>query len=189
MQHFKTINELIPFLNDHKESVIFLPTWNGYSNTYCVADHAIACDYEEIENDFYGTEGKMDKRLFSNDLLDKKVVFIGSRFDWRIKNEDIDFLTDDPNQPIELINGEDGDHDLFWKSNGFERVTKISGLVYWSLTLDDAWVAYYPNTKTLRVEKGKETDKEYVFSGKCVGLYDFFDIMKACKIEKQWRIG
>lgn len=159
-------------------SPVFLGAWNGYSDTYTVADHVFTAKYEEIENDFFGTRGKMDKRLFNPNFTEKDVIYIGSRFHRHVPNEEIDFPSD-PNEPIELINGKDGDHDLFWKVNGFKFESNR-----WMYDGQDFIIKYYPHNKMLYVAHGK-----YKWDGECIGIEDYFDIMKACKIENTWRIG
>lgn len=182
-KEIETVKDLKVFLNNMDDnSPIFLGTWNGYSDTYTVADHVFKDKYESIENDFFGTRGKMDKRLFNADFEGKDVVYIGSIFHRNIDNDKIDFK-DNPNEPIELINGEDGDHDLFWKSNNFEKIDDE----YWKLSNDEEhwFVLYYPSSKSLIVD----CQEKYHFEGECIGLEDFFDIMKACRIKRTWRIG
>lgn len=178
LSEFREITSSLP-----GDTVIFLGTWNGYSETYAVADHIFTCDYEEIRDDFFGTRGKMDKRLFSRDLIksdDSKILYIGTMFNKNIDNPDIDF-PDNPNEPIKLINGPTGDPDLFWKSNGFKYHDQPG---YWLLGEQDWTIIFWPGTDTLEVKKPQCT-----WTGICIGLEDFFDITKACKIDHIWRIG
>ena len=36
--------------------------------TYAVVDHVFKFGYEEVSNDFFGTPGRMDKRLFDKNV-------------------------------------------------------------------------------------------------------------------------
>ena len=90
------------------DAVVITGVWNKYTETYGLIDYANQYKYEEVENDFFGTPGRMDKRLFDPDI--RNFICLGSLFG-RVKNDKIDFGDDDINHPIKLINGKDGDHD------------------------------------------------------------------------------
>ena len=182
MTKIQTVKDLKEALNNVDDNLpIFMGVWNGCTDTYALADYIIDIPYANLENDFYGTRGKMDKRLFNKEYLNQNVIYIGTYFHRNIKNKEID-CGSNPNIPIELINGEDGDHDLFWKANKFvyNNVNKC-----WEFILEDGCIIqYYVETKTLVADNFK-----YHWEGECIGIEDFFNVMKACKIEKYWRIG
>lgn len=181
-----TIEDLIKFLQERNgKDPIILGAWNGYTDTYTVADHVFTCPIDRLLDDLYGTRGKTDKRLLDSSITE--AVYIGSKFHRNVSYPEID-MPDDPNTPIDLINGPSGDHDLFWKSNGFTRERNSTGLV-WILEGDGYKIMYYPLSKFISVSSHDQNMKRYKFEGSCIGLEDFFDITKACKIDKTWRIG
>lgn len=172
----KGLKEILNHTAD--EALVLGGVWNGYTNTYTVIDHVCECKFEEIENDFFGTPGKMDKRLFRGENMGKDVILLGSKFDHRISNPDIDF-DDNPNVPIHLLNGENGNHDMFWEHNNFIKVHE-----HWHLEKDEWEIDYYPNDYKCIARNGEK----YYFEGECIGIYDFYHIVDLCKIEHTWRI-
>ena len=198
----KDLKEALNHLDD--DCPIVLGTWNGYADTYTIADHAWVNDFCCIEADFFGTPGKMDRRLFSSDFCDKKMIYIGSRFHRNVDNEAIDFA-DDPNTPIHLINGEGGNHNMFWEHNNFEFHAAEGSFqdmwVYRSTEQEakdsngEFVIRWYPCDHSIYVWK-ENTDKTYVdeeghncdyeLTLPCVGVYDFINTMKLCGIKKSW---
>lgn len=73
------VKELIKTLAEaDPESEIVTSTWNGKVMTYAVIDHVLLAKYWQIENDFFGTPGEMDERLF--EIESENIVYIGSDF-------------------------------------------------------------------------------------------------------------
>jgi hypothetical protein len=56
--------ELIKELKKDPEAEVWCGAWNGHVDTYAVVDHVFKFKYGVVSNDFFGTPGRMDKRLF-----------------------------------------------------------------------------------------------------------------------------
>lgn len=73
------VKELIAMLQTMApEAELVTNFWNGHVDTYTAIDSVFECNYSEIENDFFGTPGAVDLRVFHSTA--EKVVFIGGAF-------------------------------------------------------------------------------------------------------------
>ena len=184
MEKYDNINNLGDFRRETEwfddSTPIIVGAWNGEVDTYAVADHIVSAESEDIVNDFFGTLGKMDKRLFDKDLEGKDVLYLGTRFSHKIHNEDIDLGESTPNTPIELLNGEGGNPYMFWERNNFNKFNETFELRVTGQYI----VSYHIPSKTLDV---RGTNNQH-FSGHIEGIQDFFKAVEACGINKQWVI-
>ena len=171
------------------DAELWMGVWNGYVETYGVVDEVYDDTYLKWSNDFFGTPGRMDRRLFDNhkghEHDDDLILCISSHFG-AIKNKDVDFGDDDINYPIKTLNGEDGDPDLVWHLNQFEEIEpKNGGMRYFIRKFDVdengnfSYVSYIPEQDTLRIRNLKLDLK---FSGRLTGIEDVRNAMAACKV-------
>jgi hypothetical protein len=172
-----------------KDATVILSAYNNHVSTYAVADHIWEAKYDIISNDFFGTPGRMDKRLFDKNI--KNFCYIGSMFG-EIPMKDIDFGDDNTNICIELLNGEDGDPNLLWEQNNFifdkDRNTWVFNPTEYDLKnnthLLNFSIEYTCETKYLKVIANKEPNISYKFEGYCYGIDDLADAIKSCHINK-----
>lgn len=168
--------ELIEFLEKYPESEVWGTSWNGYVETYSVIDRVISAKYGEFRNDFFGTPGRMDKRVLQNHNEEDDIVLIGSRFG-RIPSKEIDFGTDNIDYIIKTINGENGDPDLIWKLNKFQ---KEGSNIWTKKNQQEKWeISYNTDTEILKVMNYK--DDQY-YKGKVIGIETLRNIIEVCKI-------
>jgi hypothetical protein len=165
--------ELAAELMKNPEVPVWCGAWNGYVSTYAVVDHIFKFRYEEVSNDFFGTPGRMDKRLFDKNV--KEVFYVGSDFG-KIPNPEIDFGDDNIDYPIRTINGEEGDPDLVWKLSGFGsedgKLWKKEG---------EGWeVIYDTTTQTLDANNFRDSLR---FVGKVIGIETLRNVIELCKIK------
>ena len=171
--------ELAVELMKNPEAPVWCGAWNGYVSTYAVVDHVFKFRYVSVSNDFFGTPGRMDKRLFDPSHKDEDEVFyVGSEFG-RVPNPEVDFGDDNIDYPIRTINGEDGDPNLVWKLSGFEsddeeKTWKKEG---------DGWEVKYDTTSlTLDANNFRESRR---FIGKVEGIETLRNIIEVLKIDLQ----
>ena len=74
--------------NVDRETEVIGGAWNGRVDTYEVIDHTWYKELGCLKDDFYGTLGKMDNRLFR--IESEKVFYIGSCFTIRDRNVSAD---------------------------------------------------------------------------------------------------
>jgi hypothetical protein len=171
--------ELIKELKKDPEAEVWCGAWNGYVSTYAVVDHVYKFRYDQVSNDFFGTPGRMDKRLFDPSHKDEDEVFyVGSEFG-RVPNKEVDFGSDDIDYPIKTINGEDGDPDLVWKLSGFNSQ---DGGNIWTKEGDGWKVAYNTTTQLLDANNFRESRR---FIGKVEGIETLRNIILVLKIDLQ----
>ena len=116
-----TKNELIKRLEPFKDDThIWLPVYNGHVVTYGVLDDVYQTKYASISNDFFGTPGRMDSRLFNKYYQEEDDILLLSSDFSEIPNKDIDFGDDDIDYDIRTINGKNGDKDIVWHLNDFK---------------------------------------------------------------------
>ena len=169
------------------DAEIWMPVFNGYVETYGLVDHMIEAEYAQISNDFFGTPGRMDKRLFENhrgpEHDEDKVICLSSMFG-RFPNKKVDFGSDNINYPIKTINGEGGDPHLVWNINDFERHDTDGELYFIRMfrcpdKIHVGFVQYYPDRDELSIN-----NEQYgiTFTGKFTGIEDIRNILEACKV-------
>ena len=167
--------ELIKELAKDPEAEVWCGAWNGYVDTYAVVDHVFKFKYGAVSNDFFGTPGRMDKRLFEPGTKDEDEVFyVGSEFE-KVPNPEVDFGSDDIDYPIRTINGEDGDPNLVWKLSGFTGEENI-----WSKEGDGWKVCYNTTTQLLDANNYRESRR---FVGKVEGIETLRNIIEVLKID------
>lgn len=171
--------ELIKELAKDPEAEVWCGAWNGHVDTYAVVDHVFKFGYGAVSNDFFGTPGRMDKRLFEPGTKDEDEVFyIGSEFG-KVPNPEVDFGSDDIDYPIRTINGEYGDPNLMWKLSGF--IDEGEGKV-WSKEGDGWEVVYNTESLTLDANNFRESRR---FIGKVEGIETLRNIIEVLKIDLQ----
>lgn len=190
-----TVNELIKELQKcpNKNATVILSAYNGHVGTYACADHIWNDQYDVVSNDFFGTPGRMDKRLFDGNIKD--FTFIGTMFG-ECPNESVDIGDDDTNTCIELLNGENGDPEMIWKHNNFEYHGKNDAWLYKS-TQDDiltkvtsnvitSFTIEYACMKKILTIVCKDYNNVNVFQykGYCFGIEDLHRAMESCHINK-----
>ena len=173
--------ELIKELKKDPEAEVWCGAWNGYVDTYAVVDHVFKFKYGAVSNDFFGTPGRMDKRLFESGTKDEDEVFyVGSEFG-RVPNKKVDFGSDDIDYPIRTINGEDGDPHLVWRLSGFES---DDGEKTWKKEGDGWEVKYDTESLTLDANNFRESRR---FVGRVEGIETLRNIIEVLKINlKIW---
>lgn len=193
------VKELIELLqnNSDENATVIIGAYNGHVNTYACVDHVWNDQYDVVSNDFFGTPGRMDKRLFDKNITD--FTFIGSMFG-EYPDERVDFGDDDTNTCIELINGEDGNPNLIWEENGFVYDKNLNAWTYKS-TNDDILhntnnnaltsftIEYKCNKKILKIIcKDYNEIIKYKYEGFCYGIEDLYKALEACRIKKTFII-
>ena len=193
------VKELIELLqnNSDENATVIIGAYNGHVNTYACVDHVLNESYDSVSNDFFGTPGRMDKRLFDNNIKD--FAFIGSMFG-EYPDERVDFGDDDTNTCIELINGEEGNPNLIWEENGFTYDDGSDTWLYES-TNDDIihntnnnaltsfTIEYTCSKKILKIIcKDYNEIIKYKYEGFCYGIEDLYKALEACRIKKTFII-
>lgn len=193
------VKELIELLqnNSDENATVIIGAYNGHVNTYACVDHVWNESYDAVSNDFFGTPGRMDKRLFDNNIKD--FVYIGSMFG-EYPDERVDFGDDDTNTCIELINGEEGNPNLIWEENGFTYDEGSDTWLYKS-TNDDIihntnnnaltsfTIEYTRSKKILKIIcKDYNEIIKYKYEGFCYGIEDLYKALEACRIKKTFII-
>jgi len=169
--------ELAAELMKNPEAPVWCGAWNGYVSTYAVVDHVFKFKYGAVSNDFFGTPGRMDKRLFEPGIKDEDEVFyIGSKFG-KVPNPEVDFGSDDIDYPIRTINGEKGDPNLVWKLSGF--IDEYEGKI-WSKRGDGWEVVYNTISEVLDANNFRDSRR---FIGKVEGIETLRNIIKVLKID------
>jgi len=76
-----TVRELMEKLKDCDPDAIVISTlWNGWTDTYCAIDYLCKVTKEELLNDYWGTPGETDDRVW--DSKAENVVCISSQFEY-----------------------------------------------------------------------------------------------------------
>lgn len=164
-------------LMKNPEAEVWCGAWNGHASTYAVVDHVYKFKYDQVSNDFFGTPGRMDRRLFDRKRLDdEEVYYIGSLFG-RTPNPEVDFGDDNIDYEISKINGEDGDPYLVWKLSGFE--SQDEGKTW--TKQGDGWSVEY-NTKSLILDVNNYRESRR-FIGKVIGVETLRNIIEVCGID------
>ena len=166
----KELQEIL--LKHNPEAEIVMPAWNNHVETYTVVDGVFQAGYEEVENDFYGTPGRMDRRLFSQEI--PEFLLMTSKFG-RVENPEVDFGKEDTNYNIRGLNGPGGDPYLLWKMSGF---TFIPSSGVWEWIGKTGRVEYNDSTQILKV-----TSEVGELSAKVIGVEDVISALRAMKIE------
>ena len=193
------VKELIELLqnNSDENATVIIGAYNGHVNTYACVDHVWNESYDAVSNDFFGTPGRMDKRLFDNNIKD--FAFIGSMFG-EYPDERVDFGDDDTNTCIELINGEDGNPNLIWEENGFTYDGGSDTWLYESTSDDiihntnnNALISFtieYKCSKKILMIICKDYNEiiKYKYEGFCYGIEDLYKALEACRIKKTFII-
>ncbi len=88
------VSELIEKLKTcDLEAEVWLPNVNELGIPgYCVLDHVLTLNFNEVENDVMHNPGKIDKRLLKNKTDSSQIVYLGSI---------ADFITDGLDKPAE----------------------------------------------------------------------------------------
>ena len=169
--------DVIKELAKDPEAEVWCGAWNGYVDTYAVVDHVYKFRYDQVSNDFFGTPGRMDRRLFDKIQKDEDEVFsVGSEVG-RVLNMIVDFGSDDIDYPIRTINGEDGDPNLVWKLSRFES---NDGEKTWKKEGEGWEVKYNTESLTLDANNFRESRR---FVGKVEGIETLRNIIKVLKID------
>ena len=169
--------ELAAELMKNPEAPVWCGAWNGYVDTYAVVDHVYKFRYDQVSNDFFGTPGRMDKRLFEPGIKDEnEVFFVGSKFG-KVPNSEVDFGSDDIDYPIRTINGENGDPNLVWRLSGFES---DDGEKTWKKEGDGWTVEYDTESLTLDANNFRESRR---FVGRVEGIETLRNIIEILKID------
>jgi hypothetical protein len=169
--------ELAAELMKNPEAPVWCGAWNGYVDTYAVVYHVFKFKYEAVSNDFFGTPGRMDKRLFEPGTKDEDEIFyVGSEFG-RVPNKKVDFGDDNIDYPIKTINGEDGDPHLVWRLSGFES---DDGEKTWKKEGDGWEVKYDTESLTLDANNFRESRR---FVGRVEGIETLRNIIEVLKID------
>ena len=174
MKNKDLISELQKF---DPECDVWQGAWNGHVETYSVIDYVYSFRYDQVSNDFFGTPGRMDKRLFDKKFKDDStVLFLGSEFG-RFPNPKVDFGDDFIDYPIKTINGENGDPDLVWRISRFKQ----SQNNLWEYTdPEQGWfVSYNTSTEVLHIKNEKDSME---FTGKVIGIETARNLLEACKV-------
>ena len=168
--------ELAEKLLENPESEVWCGAWNGYADTYTVVDHTLRAPYDQISNDFFGTPGRLDKRVLrrlEDSYSSDQVIFLGSRFG-RCPNPNVDFGDDFIDYPIKTLND---DPDLLWKRNGFIQTEEG---VWERSDQNEGWeMLYDTETEVLEVVNSQEQIK---FIGKISGIESLRKCIETCKI-------
>ena len=180
-----TNSELIELLKKSPaDAEVWMPVWNKYVNTYVIVDDVYKTMYVQIQNDFYGTPGRMDKRLFNccNEHKDESpILLLSSKFS-EIPNPDVDFGNDFIDYDIKTINGPDGDEDLLWHMNKFEYDKERN--TYYKTIIGDCsailhHISYIKDAQMLIVDN-YELDKHY--KGRETGIESIRKIIEMLKV-------
>ena len=161
--------EVIAELKKDPDAEVWCGAWNGYADTYATVDHVYKFGYDQVSNDFFGTPGRMDKRILKGSNSD--IFFIGSLFG-RVPNPEIDSGDDDIDYPIQTMND---DPDLIWKMGGFRGEGKI-----WKKEGDGWEISYNTDNLTLDANNFRESCR---FVGKVVGIETLRNIIRILKID------
>ena len=171
--------ELAKELMKNPEAEVWCGVWNSYVDTYAVVDHVFKFKYGAVSNDFFGTPGRMDKRLFDKNKKDEDEVFyVGSEFG-RVPNPDVDFGDDNIDYSINEINGKEGDPNLVWKLSGFESE---DGEKTWKKEGDGWEVKYDTESLTLDANNFRESRR---FIGRVEGIETLRNIIEVLNIDLQ----
>ena len=168
--------DVIKELKKDPEAEVWCGAWNGYVDTYAVVDHVFKFKYGAVSNDFFGTPGRMDKRLFTPGIKDEDEIFyVGSEFGG-VPNPEVDFGDDNIDYEISKINGPEGDPCLVWKLSGFGsedgKLWKKEG---------EGWeVIYDTTTQTLDANNFRESRR---FVGKVIGIETLRNVIEVVGID------
>ena len=166
--------ELQELLRKHNpEAEIIGGTWNGYAETYAIIDSIYPHTWGQIYDDFFGTPGRMDSRLFREDWKDDSpILLIDSKFG-RFPNPEVDCGNDNIDYPITSLNE---DPHLLWKMSGFSW---NQGKGVWEKGDDQIYVSWMPETEILEIDNRRDLRS---FSGVVSGIETLREVLKICKI-------
>lgn len=175
--------ELQNILSQHPDDAeVWLPVYNGHVVTYGLIDHIHDVNYGAIYNDFYGTPGRMDKRVFDNHIdFDERILLLDSEFG-QFHNEKVDIGDDDINYHIKTLNGAGGNPNLVWEVNEFKKVDDVC---FVRSFYDNSSVSYNTETEILTIDNNKEN---LHFHGKLTGIEDIRNAVNVCKVPFRLRI-
>lgn len=75
------VKELIEVLQKcDPEAELVSTIWNGWTNTYCAIDCVQRFTYDELSNDFFGTPGQTDHKVFCSQA--QNIVLLCSLFEY-----------------------------------------------------------------------------------------------------------
>ena len=175
--------QLQNILSQHPADVeLWLPVYNGHVVTYGLIDRVHVVKYGAVYNDFYGTPGRMDKRVFDNHIdFDEQILLFDSDFG-RFRNDKVDIGDDDINYPIKTLNGVGGNPNLVWEVNDFKKVDDVC---YERSFYDDSLVSYNTDTEILTIDNNRDN---LHFCGKLIGIEDIRNAVNVCKVPFRLRI-
>ena len=77
------VSELIKELQEcHPDAEVWLPNVNELNVPgYCVMDHIMSFQFNEVESDIIDNPGKIDPRLLKDKKDDATIVYLGSKYD------------------------------------------------------------------------------------------------------------
>jgi hypothetical protein len=178
-----TKSELVKQLEPLAEDIqIWLPVFNGHVVTYGVLDSVYPVRYASISNDFFGTPGRMDKRLFDKTHTGEETIALLSSDFSEIPNKNIDFGSDDIDYDIKTINGDEGDEDFIWKLNDFTFDETRN--TYHKEAIGDCsailWSVSYNKTNSILSVDNYQNDMH--FSGRVIGIETLRNIISTLKL-------
>lgn len=162
-----TVKQLIEQLSTkNPDADIILSANNGLVNTYSLCDHLLDTDYEYLSNDFFGTPGKVDERVFFKESGD--IVYVGSYFPFKYY-KDFEDIT------LESL------EDWWWKQYDFEYNNETF-----------SWTKYY--TKTKHIIYSTRTDELCItnwddykqYKSKCPTWHEFYTALNICNLHEQF---
>ena len=75
------VKELIEVLQKcDPEAELVSTIWNGWTHTYCAIDCVHSFTYDQLSNDFFGTPGQTDDKVFCSQA--QNIVLLGSLFEY-----------------------------------------------------------------------------------------------------------
>ena len=77
------VSELIKELQEcHPDTEVWLPNINELNIPgYCVLDHIMSFQFNEVESDIIDNPGKIDQRLLKDKKDDTPIIYLGSKYD------------------------------------------------------------------------------------------------------------
>lgn len=175
----KELIEKLESIDTVPESEIIIPVFNGHVTTYGLVDDMFSINYDALSNDFFGTPGRMDRRMLEiGKGIDPApdVLLLSSRFG-EIPSKEIDFGNDEINYPIKTLNGPGGDEALVFHMNNFEEHGKVFIRHFGKDNF--SFVLYRMFNDLLEIEN---FDDNLHFKGTVIGIEDLRNICKCCKV-------
>ena len=77
------VSELIKELQEcHPDAEVWLPNINELNIPgYCLMDHLMSFQFNEVESDIIDNPGKIDQRLLKDKKDDTPFIYLGSKYD------------------------------------------------------------------------------------------------------------